>query len=789
MWSKRNKLYFLRIPFFLQRLKRLFFLFLSILSLFLILDALCPLPRERIDKDFSTVYLDRNGELLRITLSPSEKYRVRLPLEQISPYLRKGFILYEDRYFFLHPGVNPVSVSRAVIQNLGGGRIVSGASTLSMQIARMLYNRPRTVFSKILEMFNAIQLEFYYSKNELLEIYLNMIPMGGNIEGVGAAAYFYFGKNALDLSLSETALLIGIPNSPNQNRPDLYPENARKMELAVLSRIYKEMGISLGEAEKAAGNILRIQRHENPFLCPHLIEAGKKGDPGFIRKTAIDLNIQYYCESVLSKYSADHKKKEIYNGAIIVADNETGEVLAYAGSPDYYDREHNGQVNGCAVRRSPGSALKPFIYARALEEGMLTPQGLVYDIPKTFEDSFTPENFSKSCHGIVTAEYALINSLNIPAVRLEESLNGKGLSYVLKKIFPEDRDILIDRAGLSLPLGSFAVSLEEAVSLYRMLARGGIYSPLKFYLNENPAAAYSRRVLDPRSCFIISEMLSDYYRPDMPYSWEFAPHLAKAALKTGTSFGLKDAWCIGYNPKYTIGIWIGNADSRGSPFLVGAQIASPIFVEIFDFLTKNNDRWFTKPDGVEKRMICAVSGEKPGPYCRNLKEDYYIPGVSSEKTCSVHKKIFIRKKDNVEVCPLCMKGPASLYREEIIEEWPAETASFLRETGRSLAIIPPHNPDCPNYFTKNGPKIISPRDQSVYYIDPKVPPEKQKIRLKAFTAQDSGKIFWFSESRLIDSGPPEKPCFFTPKPGSYLISILDSKGRSDTALIRIYPSR
>ncbi len=754
--------------------------------LFLLIDAAAPLPAHKIEKDYSHVYMARDGEILRISLSKSEQFRFKLPLKEISPLLRDGIIFCEDRFFFYHRGVNPVSILRALYLNLRHGEVRSGASTITMQIARMLERRPRTVLSKIIEAFRAVQLEFHYTKTELLELYLNTIPMGGNLEGVGAGALYYFGKSARDLGPAEAAMLIAVPKDPNRYRPDLHPRRAHEQMLRVMSAMGSDPEFSGLYPGSAQGNGVFTAAHPFPFRCPHLIESGKgEGDPFFTRFT-IDRSTQSYCEKALKDYTDANRSQGIYNGAVIVVDNRSRQVLAYAGSPDYFDRDHCGQINGAGIPRSPGSALKPFLYARAMEQGMITPETAVYDIPIKDSD-YSPVNYNRTSDGLVTAQYALVHSLNIPAVRLEKELGDRGLKGVLKKIFPLEKDVIIGDSGLSVVLGGYAVSLERMASLYMMLARGGTYDAPVYTLDPAPVNVSPRTILTEEAAYIVSEMLSNCYRPDLPHSWEFTPYRARVSLKTGTSFGLRDAWCIGYNPDYTVAVWQGNADNSFSPFLVGVHRAAPLMIKIINHLTYGKDVWFSRPRGVRTRKVCALTGMKPGPCCGNaVKEDYYIPGISSEKTCDVHREITVRKSDGCEVCPLCMKGDPGQYRKRVVEFWPAEVHLFLKEQGHRHSEIPPHNPECTRVCRTNKPRIIKPGNGAEFEIDDVVPLASQRIALQAFSAQDAESVFWLCNNEIIARGGPGETFFLVPKKGKWKISVVDSKGRSDSVTIRIY---
>ncbi|MBN2160553.1 MAG: penicillin-binding protein 1C [Spirochaetes bacterium] len=756
------------------------------MCLFVVMDLAAPLPRRALDTDYSTVYMDRNGKILRISLSPSDKYRIKLPLKEMSTYLKNGVLSYEDRYFYYHQGINPVSLARAIGMNIKSGRIVSGASTISMQVARMMERRPRTLRAKIIESFRALQLEFHYSKDEIMELYLNSIPMGGNIEGVGAGAYYYYGKSALELSAAESALLIGIPNSPNWNRPDRYPERARQKMSMVLERIHRDLGISKRDLRVMRESRPGLTCRKFPFNCPHLIESRHRGSDPFFVLFTVDQNLQLYCESIMKNYNEMMRGQGIYNGAVIIANNKTREVLAYVGSPDYFDSQHCGQINGAAIPRSPGSALKPFLYARAMELGLITPEKMVYDIPIADED-YSPANFCKTARGPVPARLALIHSLNVPAVRLEREMGGEGLKRVLMKIYPIKKDLIIEKSGLSIALGGFPLSLEDMVSLYMMLASNGDYAPLKYHTREDSEAISPRHILDRRACYIISEILSDCHRPDLPYSWEFAPELAKVALKTGTSFGLRDAWCIGYNPDYTVGVWLGNANNSGSSELIGVRAAAPLMIRILDHVTRSSDSWFKAPAGVAKRNVCARSGEKPGPFCSHgVKADWYIRGVSSEQECGVHKTITVRKRDGLHVCSYCMDEGPEAYEQKVVEYWPPEVISFMRSRGYRYSQIPRHNPSCQNFYAKDKPRIVRPAMSDEYIINEHMPLDSQKIPLKAFAGQDTDELFWFIGSTFLFQSKADETCFLTPRRGVWVISAVDSMGRSDSVKIKIY---
>lgn len=776
-------------------LKRIFELFkiplicLAIVALsVLILNAVFPLPVERLEEDYSTIFLDREGGLMRIGLSPSGKYRFKLPLDRISDDVKEGLLHYEDRYFYLHPGINPVSVLRALWLNLKSGKIVSGASTISMQTARMMNPKERTITAKLLESLRALQLEMNYSKDEILNIYLNTIPMGGNIEGVGAAAYYYFGKSADELNITEAALLIGIPNSPNANRPDKFPGRAKEVQLKVLERIKDDLNINDEMIARTKDSRNLYPRNENPFTAPHLIiRLRDDTGPGFVR-LCIDPRIQDFTEYVLHKHYLENRKERIFNGAVVVIDNRSMEVLAYAGSPDY-ENGKGGKFNGALLKRAPGSALKPFIYARAMEEGLISPQTKIPDVSKSYGE-YAPANYSRRSYGMVSAHDALIRSLNTPAVRLEHDLHGEGLSKVMKTILPLHEERSVEDAGLSIALGGYPITLERGVRLYAAFANGGVFRGLKFKQDEKLNSANDKRILSPEAAFIVYDILSDYYRPDLPFSWEFTPYLAKASLKTGTSFGLRDAWCLGGNHKYTVGVWVGNVDAQGAPSLIGVKKASPIFIEIFNHLSKGDVfDGIEKPANVKTRDVCAVSGAPPGPFCDKLVEEYYIPGVSPQKQCSVHKRIFVRRSDGQAVDPSKMDMPSSEYEERIIEEYPPEIISYFKEHGVAFSNINAGIESFELNAAEHAPQIVSPYNGSEYKIMTNAGADNQRILLKADMAQDSDILYWFANGKMIASDESSGKTFFSPQEhelfGKLRITAVDAMGRSSSVSIKV----
>ncbi|MBL0361082.1 MAG: penicillin-binding protein 1C [Elusimicrobia bacterium] len=746
-------------------------------------NVVFPLPREFLETDYSTLHLDRDGGLARLDLSPGEKYRLRLRLSDMSPFLVRGFLLYEDRHFYRHPGVNPVALGRAALSNLRRGRVLMGGSTISMQVAKLMEPKRRTLGGKCVEIFRAFQLERAFGKDELLEVYLNSVPLGGNIEGVGAAAYLYFGKPPAALSPAESALLVGLPKSPALFRPDRRPEAARAQREKVLARVGERLGLSAADRAAALTAPLPTRRFPNPRRLPHLVERARRETTAGVRRYTVDPQLQAFCEDRLARAARRLRRHGVHNGAVIVVENATRRVLAYVGSPDFEDAGHGGQVNGAAIPRSPGSLLKPFLYARAVEEGLITPRRLVHDVERQY-DGYEPANFERRAWGPIPAEEALALSLNTPAVDMEWRLGARGLAGFLEETRLFGARLRRADPGLSVVLGAFPVSLEEAVSLYAALADGGRLRPLQFFAGATDPVG--RPVLSPEAAHITASMLSTLLRPDLPQSWEFTANRGRFAYKTGTSFGLRDAWSVGFTPEVTVGVWFGNVDARGSSQLVGSKAAAPLLTEILNEWTRHRDVWFARPAGVAARKVCAESGEPWGPGCGNSREDVYIPGRSDPSPCGLHRVVTVEKRTGREVCRVCMTGRRSDYAERVVRYWPPEVAAFLRGQGRSGSAPPRHNPRCSAVDDAAELKIQSPRAGGGYRVTEALSSARQKISLKAVSRRDE-PVYWYLDGFLLGRARPDEPLAIDPRPGRHRVVVTDSRGRLDQVEFVVRP--
>ena len=829
--------------------------FLLIVILFILANWCFPLPKARLHPPVSQIVLDRNGEWLRAFLADDGMWRIAVGFHQpsavsktvltakqadnYSPLLHQAILTSEDRWFYYHYGINPVSIATAFYDNLKAGEVVRGGSTITMQLARLMEPKARTIPNKLIEMFRALQLEHTYSKSEILTFYFNMLPYGGNIVGTAAASRFYFNKPQHALSLGEVALLAAIPNAPERLRPDRFPENARKAREKVLNRLLARRQISKQQWQEAVQEPIPHKRHPLPFKAAHLSRMLVKENRWRVKPsttngriyTTIDAKVQETAARILREYLDAERKPSLRGshststGAIIVMDTQSRHVLAMVGSHDFFDRSALGQINGTLAPRSPGSALKPFVYALAMEEGLITPETLLFDVPVTYA-GYEPVNYDGKYNGYVTARQALARSLNVPAVNLNARLKNVTLHAFLKQagistLAPARK------YGLSMVLGGCEVNLLELTTLYAGLANTGEFGPYQLTLSEPifhqtssdlaegsraGARSYNKsgaqRLLRKETSSIITEMLTNSQLPTNtvrnPEAFERTMNLPKIAWKTGTSYGHRDAWCIGYSPKLTIGVWLGNFDGKGAPMLSGTDAATPILFALFTALTgQDTHRWFTNPEQLKTRQVCALSGAPVSSHCPVHKEDMYIPGISSVAVCTIHKRIYVDKTTGYSLCSHCWNLPTVDRRMEleqhpsknirptndaqsrIFEEWPADAATWLAENGFAVSVLPEHNPLCTGTIAGNAPIILSPAEDTIYYIREGIPLENQKIRLTASASSRTQDLFWFLDGELIFQGSAGEQYWLTPARGKHVLTCVDAEGRSATRPLHI----
>lgn len=763
-------------------------------ALFAAVWRLFPFPRAELERyPQATVLTDRAGAPLRVKLGPGSADCRPLCRPAPDSWIAKAVVATEDRRFWSHPGVDPLAILRAMWQNTTHLRRISGASTLTTQVIRQLDDRPRTLETKAVEAFRALQLERLLTKEEILEQYLNRVPFGSNLTGIEAASRRYFGKDPQQLSLAEAALLAGLPQSPTRLRPDRFPERAKARQAVVLKRMRVCGMITAAEEATALAQPLAVRANGYPFRAPHFCDlvlenlhaggpapARDRGDAAFTRRTTLSPELQRLVEAEVARRRDEWRRQGITGAAVVVLEVETGAVRALVGSPDYEDRTRHGQVNAALAPRSPGSALKPFLYALAMDQGRLTPGRVLADVPRQFR-GYRPENFDSRFTGLVTAREALVLSLNLPALDVLEDAGQPAALQLLRRLGLNTLDRPAEQYGLGLAVGDGEVRLLDLANAYACLARGGVWRPWRVLADPSGvpvAAAPSAHLLSPEACWLVADILSGDERAMSATGHRADVSLPRFAWKTGTSAGFRDAWTMAWNPQWVIGVWLGNPDGRPAPALVGTQVAAPVAWELVRELYRNGDSpWYARPEGVRRRGVCAVSGLPPGPNCPRTVEDDCIASVTRHDVCPVHRLQVLERDD-----------AGRPVRTSVGEVWPPEVMAFLARAkpaapagdagpgrGRTTAA------------TDAGPRILSPARGTVFRLVDGVLAESQRLNLLAVQSDGGrGPLYWILDDRpLGDAAGAAAPLSWALSRGRHRLVCVDARGRSDCVEITV----
>ncbi len=756
--------------------KRILYFIVSLFLIFIILDLIFPLS---LNINYSPIVQDNKGITLHSFLTRDHKWRLPLEGEEATPLLCASFIEKEDHWFKFHPGINPLAIIRAINQNIRYQKRKSGASTITMQVARMIEPKARTYSNKFIELFRALQLEWHLSKKQILQLYLNLVPYGGNIEGVKSASIFYFDQEVEALSPAQIATLVVIPNNPQHLRLGIDNLKIIKERNIWLKEFAAARIISSSQLVDALNEPLEAKRHLAPNKVPHLsVELRKRYPAKTILKTYIDQNIQDQIENISFDFIKGVKHLGVSNAAVVVIRNSDRSIVGYSGSVDFNDLYAQGQVDGIQAIRSPGSTLKPFLYAMAIDKGIVTPKTILSDVPVDYA-GYRPENYDEKFHGMVSMENALALSLNVPAVTLLSEVGIKEFATTLGYAGFNWISKNQHNMGLSLILGGCGVNLEELTSLYSAFPNHGIYKRAKMIREVQKDTAQST-VFSDGAAFMISDILTKLKRPDLPQHVENSMHLPRIAWKTGTSYGRRDAWAIGYNANYTIGVWMGNFEGKGVPELNGADFATPLLFRLFNAIDYSNGKeWLTVPKTVDFRLVCSMSGQIPNNSCNDRVMDYFIPGVSSSKTCEHLKVVFTDVAEKMSYCRYCMPSNGAVKNE--YPNLPPEIISFYNQEHIPYKKIPEHNPLCIKVGKNNGPLITSPSANTTYLMHD----SRQQLLLSCNVENGVSTIYWYINNKMIGKVRPNEKLFFTPPLGEIKISCSDDKERNSNIYIHV----
>lgn len=736
---------------------------LSIMGVGVLAIAWGLLPRPDMEKPgsgWSSVVRDRHGALLNLSTAADGRYRLRSPLPEVSSQWIEATLAKEDRWFRWHPGVNPIALIRATWGSITG-RPAGGASTLTMQVARLRWGlETRTIPGKLVQIFRAIQLERHYSKDAILEAYFNLAPYGGNVEGAGAAALLWCGRDASQVTRREAIALSVIPQSPATRHPGFPRDAVRIAASQGRLAIFLEEKSALRDDPLAVSFTL-VPPGPPPHEAPHFCRRVMQKNSGSI-KTTLDLGMQQEIERGIEAHLDRTRELGIVNACAILVHAPTREVLAYVGSADYSDRGIHGMVDGLKARRSPGSAVKPFVFGLALDQGIIHPRSLLTDGPMGFHD-YNPENFEGEFMGPIHANDALVRSRNIPAVALANRLGDGGLYQLLKRggvELPKP----VGHYGLALSLGGFGISPVQLAGLYAALADDGVPRPLD--LSQATPPTHNSPLLSPQARFLVLEMMRGG-SADRSIAW-----------KTGTSHGFRDAWSVGVRGDYVLVVWQGNFSGLGNNALVARTCAAPLMFDLFARL-RLPEKPIVAPEGVRQVNLCAASGDLPGPACGQITSGWFIPGVSPISMCHLHREILVDGTTGKRVAR--DDGRPGLKRE-IHEFWPPDLLELFRKAG--LPRRPPPDPEngtdtLAGMDHGEAPEILSPLPGLIYQAD------GSEIPLRARATSGVANLYWFCGDAFLGSGSPQDSPVWRPTAGNHTLRVLDDRGRSAQVAVRL----
>jgi penicillin-binding protein 1C len=769
---------------------------LILLGAFALAILLVPQPPLLEGTTFSPCFVDRNGQLLRLELADDDRYRVYVPLEKISPLLVEMTLRHEDRYFHEHVGVNPFALGRAAWADARGQGRLLGASTITMQVARLRYHlNTRTCAGKIEQIVAALHIECHCSKHDILEAYLNLAPYGRNIEGAGAASLIYFGKEPADLTSVEAMTLAVIPQSPARRSPGTPAhEAALKKAREILLTQWLETHPEDARLRGVLAMPLEMKLpRQLPFRAPHLVEEvmQRETSPRAETRLTIDLATQDLLENEVTRYLALRKADGFKNACALLIDYRTMEVRAAVGSANFDCAAIDGQVNGLRAQRSPGSALKPFIYGLAMDEGLIHPNTLLRDAPANF-DGYDPEDFDHHFLGPIKASQALVQSRNVPAVELESRLDPQRNLYTLlrdagiRDLQPEPH------YGLTIALGSADVSPEELGALYALLANRGTLHALRKTVDDPRDPG--QPLLSPEASYLTLDMLKDGARPDAVG----IPLLAQAgrpvAWKTGTSFSFRDAWCAGVFDHDVLVVWVGNFDGSSNPLFVGRSAAAPLFFSMVDALRARDpepvETCFTRPAGLNLRQVdlCAVSGMIAGPNCPHTVKGWFIPGKSPIAVCDVHRRIWIDNRTGLRLAG--EPEDTTSAHAQVCEFWPSDLAKLFQAAGvprqapPAFAAADGAADSLLGQDTDHGPRIVSPKAGLTYHVRLAALGE-DVLNLEATTETSREHLHWFVDADYLGVSAPSTPLLWKLQPGKHVIRAIDDSGRADAREITV----
>lgn len=759
-------------------------------------------PRRLFHDPCSTLLYSSEGHLLGARIAPDGQWRFPAT-DSLPDKFAHCLVTYEDKRFFSHPGIDPLAIFRAIKLNIRNNRVVSGGSTLTMQLARLSRgNRNRTFYEKAIEMSWAVFIETTRSKKEILNLYASHAPFGGNVIGVETAAWRYFGRSAAELSWAESATLAVLPNSPALIHPGRNRKKLKEKRDALLQKLQKAAIIDPTTCELACMEPLPEQPVPLPDAAPHLLERLATDRQGTRIATSLKFRWQQQTQQIVNRYAAQYASNHIYNVAALIADVETGEVIAYAGNAtDLRDDRRGGQVDIITSPRSTGSVLKPLLYAAMLHEGALLPGTLVSDVPLNI-NGFAPQNFNKTFYGAVSADEAIRRSLNVPLVRMLSQYNTGRFLSLLKKWGMTTLTFSEDHYGASLILGGAEGTLWDMAGMYASMARtlghyrtyNGLYNredirPLTPFpaQEKNPVRSLtdkrlaSQPELSAASLWFTFEAMSGLNRPEEEADWQQFESMKKIAWKTGTSYGGRDAWAIGITSRYVVGVWAGNASGEGRPGLTGVGNAAPVLFDLFSLLPASD--WFDEPyDELEPLVICRKSGHKASSLCTETDSLYMPRAGNITPLCPYHKRVHLSLDGRFRVNSSCESADKMIARSWFV--LPPAQEYYYRNYHLEYEPLPPIKPGCDQEPGRQI-EIIYPHYGAVLYLPKGFSGKKEKFIFKAAHTRNDAVLYWHLDDRYLGETSQNHQMACNPGTGNHLLTVIDNEGNQKKIIFEV----
>lgn len=740
---------------------------------FLVTGYIFCLPRHLFHVPYSTVVTDRNEELLGARIASDGQWR--FPPRNTTPEkIKECLITFEDKHFYHHWGVNPFAIGRAFYQNVKNKRIVSGGSTLTMQTIRLARNESRTFREKLIEMIWATRLEFRASKEEILSMYISHAPFGGNVVGLDAAAWRYFGHSADDLSWAESAMLAVLPNAPAM----IHLSKGRKTLLDKRNRLLKQLlekkTIDSSTYELAISEPLPDEPHPLPQIAPYLVSRFYQERNGEYSRSTINKGIQTQIEDLAERWSNEFRRSDIRNLAILVIDIPSNQVVAYCGNVHFDQKQGGNQVDVIQAPRSTGSILKPFLYYAMLQEGSLLPDMLLPDVPVNI-NGFTPQNFSMQFEGAVPASEALARSLNIPAVTMLQRYGVPKFHSFLQQIGLKTINRSSSHYGLSLILGGAEATLWDVTNAYAMMGRSLLQLPQRSCSLLLPTSRITESTdpFQPGAVWQTFDALKEVNRPE-EIDWKSIPSMQTIAWKTGTSYGFRDAWAVGVTPRYAVGVWVGNATGEGKPGLVGAQTAGPVLFDIFNLLPASS--WFTRPTGIfVEAEVCRKSGHLKGRFCDETDTLLVLPAGLRTEACPYHHLVTLSANESQRIYENCANTEPTLQKSWFtlppVWEW------YYKQHHPEYKPLPPFKAGC-GEDTFQPMQFIYPPMNARIKLPKQLDGSKGFLTVELAHNNPNATVFWHLDETYQAQTQDFHKISLQPAAGKHSLTAVDGEGNT-----------